>query len=110
MENWDYERENFYESRFEQLTQKPLDEFQRIFHFLGLQVKDVDLERIIEKYSFKKLKENWLQHHPEAKKSHYRRGKSGDWKKHLQGEAKNWFKKEYGELLIKLNYERDLSW
>jgi hypothetical protein len=42
--------------------------------------------------------------------SHYRKGVPGDWVNHLGPGHKDYFKARYGELLIKLGYETDLSW
>ncbi len=46
----------------------------------------------------------------EDKKSHYRKGVIGDWKNHFKESHKIFFKEKYGDLLIKLGYEKDNDW
>lgn len=41
---------------------------------------------------------------------HYRKGVSGDWKNYFTEPLKDSFKKNWGDLLIQLNYEKDLNW
>ncbi|OIQ30639.1 MAG: hypothetical protein BM564_00020 [Bacteroidetes bacterium MedPE-SWsnd-G2] len=42
--------------------------------------------------------------------SHYRKGLSGDWINYFNENHISHFKDNYGELLIKLNYEKNLDW
>jgi hypothetical protein len=42
--------------------------------------------------------------------SHYRKGVPGDWVNHFGPDHKAYFKARYGDLLIRLGYEDDLSW
>lgn len=46
----------------------------------------------------------------EDKKSHYRKGVSGDWKNYFAEMHKEEFKKHYGEGLIRLGYESGNKW
>lgn len=46
----------------------------------------------------------------EDKKSHYRKGVSGDWKNHFNQEHIRVFKEKYNKVLIKLGYEENDSW
>ena len=42
--------------------------------------------------------------------SHYRKGLSGDWKNYFSRRLKDNFKNMYGDLLIKLSYEKNNDW
>ncbi len=42
--------------------------------------------------------------------SHYRKGESGDWKNYFSEYHKDYFKREYGDILINLGYETDHNW
>ncbi len=42
--------------------------------------------------------------------SFFRKGEAGDWRRYFTDHAKRWFKDEAGELLIELEYEKDLQW
>jgi hypothetical protein len=46
----------------------------------------------------------------EDRKSHYRKGVAGDWRNHFQSRHVAFFKERYGDLLLKLGYERDADW
>lgn len=40
----------------------------------------------------------------------FRKGQAGDWRRHFSGAHREAFKKQAGEKLIELGYERDLNW
>ena len=42
--------------------------------------------------------------------SHYRKGAPGDWIHHFTAEHRQYFKKRYNDVLLKLGYERDANW
>jgi hypothetical protein len=110
IERWDYDRENYYETKFETLTARPLDEFAEVFAFLGLSVDRSALRDIIERNTFSTMKRRWDEKHPDQAGSHYRKGRAGDWENHLQGTIREVFKHRYGGLLIRLGYEQDRGW
>ena len=107
---WNYERDNFFETTFEKLTGGPERAFRAIFDFLGLEVGERELRAVLDRNSFSNLKDAWAARNPAAEVNHYRRGVSGDWKLHLDGEAKEVFRERYGNLLVKLGYESDDRW
>jgi hypothetical protein len=43
-------------------------------------------------------------------KSHYRKGLPGDWRNHFTEMHKRYFKEHYGEMLVKLGYEKNNDW
>ncbi|NNG16391.1 MAG: hypothetical protein HKM89_07915 [Gemmatimonadales bacterium] len=107
---WDYDTERFYETSFERLTTDPEKEFEAIFTFLGILVEQSDLNTIIQQNSFETLKADWRARNPGTDINHYRSGVAGDWKNHLAGEPKTVFRQRYGDLLIKLGYEKSMNW
>jgi len=42
--------------------------------------------------------------------SHYRKGVAGDWANHFEPQHKEYFKKNYNDVLLKLGYESTLDW
>ena len=67
------------------------------------------LASLNERLNFKKLSKG-RRIGQENTKSHYRKGKQGDWKNHFNAEHTAFFKDKYGDLLIKLGYEKDYNW
>jgi hypothetical protein len=57
-----------------------------------------------------KQKTQGRKHGEEDVKSHYRKGVAGDWINHLNEKHRKYFKKHYGDLLIKLGYEKTSAW
>jgi hypothetical protein len=112
MRDWNYERSNIYETRFEQLTIAPSVEFAKIFSFLGGPFETFSnssmMEPIVEKLSFKAM--TGRSQGMEKMTSHYRKGTIGDWKNYFKDQHKQFFKKNYGDLLIQLGYEQNLDW
>lgn len=138
--DWHYDDPNILEFKMEELKQNPVKSMSRIMDFFGLlksqkqigyQTKGLlnrvlhhyglpflfsqrglsesDIKRIHDKVSFKKLSKGREIGQADTQ-SHYRSGETGDWKNHFTSEHKAWFKKKYGELLIKLGYESDMNW
>ncbi|NND72391.1 MAG: sulfotransferase [Rhodothermales bacterium] len=64
---------------------------------------------VIDDFSFKKLS-GGRKPGQENRKSHYRKGKAGDWANHFTEDHKSYFKDKFGDLLIMLGYEKDLNW
>jgi hypothetical protein len=110
MRNWPQARSGYFETTFERLTKQPQREFGRILSFLGLSVGERALSSILEQNSFPALQADWAREFPGAPMNHYRRGTAGDWRLHLVGECKERFRAQYGPLLIRLGFERQLDW
>jgi len=136
---WNFEIPHIYETTYEKLIKNPYNEFCNIFTFLGIQIltfnplvlgNDVtriffkkylgiyirkkycvsafNLKRILNRHEFtKKAKRPKGEEDP---KSHYRKGIAGDWKNYFIPKLKSAFKERWGELLIKLGYEKDFEW
>ncbi len=67
------------------------------------------LPRIMERKSFKRLSGGRRQGQ-ENVKSHYRKGKAGDWKNHFDDALTSAFKDRYNQLLLMLGYETNEDW
>ncbi len=110
--DWDFEQENILEMKYENLIENPLAAFTRAFSFLNLLGSDEDrahLQKAIDEYSFRNLS-GGRQQGQEDQRSHFRKGVAGDWKEYFNDEHKARFKSEFGDLLIKLGYEKNLDW
>ena len=140
MYNWNYNMDNIYELKMEDMINNPYQAFLNIFDFLEIiDRNDINvinrckyfinvivrrvflLNLAIDKMPAERLLGIVHQHRfekssggrrqgEENKSSHYRKGKPGDWKNHFNEEHKKYFKEKYGDLLIKLNYEFDNDW
>jgi Sulfotransferase domain len=64
---------------------------------------------MVEENSFEQLT-GGRQRGTEDSNSFFRKGMAGDWKHYFTKDDKQVFKQEAGELLIRLGYEKDLSW
>jgi len=64
---------------------------------------------IVERNSFSKINEG-RHRGDEDIKSRYRKGIAGDWKNYFKTAHKDYFKKKYNDMLVKLAYEKDINW
>lgn len=81
---------------------------RELFQYLDLPHEDRLVEDLIERSSFKFYAGR--DRGQEDRKRFYRKGVAGDWKNHFSDEDKRAFKAIAGEMLIRLGYEKDLSW
>lgn len=109
MNTWKYDDPNILEIRFENLISDPVSTFQNVFTFFELEIDDKILKNAIDFFSFKKLS-GGRENGQEDVSNHFRKGIPGDWKNHFNEEHKKTFKKNWGELLIKLGYEESDDW
>ena len=139
MINWDYSNSNILEIKYEDVTNN-FELLVEIFLFLGLLQKTPvsplnklfrvlnklnnrgvypfrhkvtisknELKIISDKYAFEKMSGNRSKG-TEDITSHYRKGVAGDWKNFFDEELKTEFKTRYGDLLVKLGYEKLNNW
>lgn len=138
--SWNYAQPNVLELRYEDVTIAPYQAFVDIFQFLGCldegritgtkrltyavaapirrrtkllpkgrQVPvEILLGRVYEN-SFTK-KTAGRTRGEEDIHSHYRKGRAGDWKNHFNADHKAFFKEKYGDLVVKLGYEKGNDW
>ena len=112
MHDWDYNNPRVFETRFEKLTIDPLNEYIKIFTFLGLYphlISNHTLQIVIDMFSFKRMSKGRKIGEEDAS-SHYRKGVPGDWVNYIYGDNKLYFKDKFGQMLIDLGYENNYDW
>ena len=78
-------------------------------NFLGYDTPSAErVSEIVRKYSFKNMSKR--EQGDENTSSFLRKGIAGDWKNKFSQEACSVFDKYGGEMLVKLQYERDQKW
>lgn len=96
--------------RYEDLVGEERGEwFARLMVHLDIGISKENVEHLLEKYSFQRLSGGRKPGNEDIK-SHYRKGVSGDWKNYFNEKHKEIFKKNHGQLLIDLNYEKNRDW
>ncbi|MEM6299905.1 MAG: sulfotransferase domain-containing protein [Bacteroidota bacterium] len=95
--------------KYEDLLKQASEKLNEAISFLGYpSVKEKQLDKIVEAYSFKNLTKR--KPGEESKQSFLRKGVAGDWKNYFNHESRQVFDQYGGETLIKLGYEKDNKW
>ncbi len=81
---------------------------RELFQLMGLPHDDGLIDDLIERSSFRFYAGR--DRGEEDRKRFYRKGVAGDWKNHFTEEDKRAFKALAGDMLIRLGYEKDMSW
>lgn len=94
--------------KYEDMLLDATKELHRVLDFVDFSLDDIAIKKNVDKYSFK----NQTNRTPgeEDKKSFLRKGISGDWKNYFNQESVRLFDNYYGDMLIKLGYEKDRNW
>lgn len=100
---------NYSEVRYENLLHRPEQEMERLLGFLGAGADDEVVRRCVSAASFEKLSKG-RKRGEEDRSSFFRKGVAGDWKYDFTDEDRRIFKREAGELLIRLSYEKSGDW
>lgn len=100
---------NYAEVRYENLLENPEEEIERLLDFLGASSSREAVSRCVESASFQKLSKGRERGEEDAA-SFFRKGVAGDWRSVFTENDKTIFKREAGELLVKLGYEQDERW
>jgi len=79
-----------------------------LFRFLGLRHDEPLIKDLVERSSFRFYAGR--ERGQEDRKRFYRKGVAGDWKNHFSPQDKGLFKEIGGDMLIRLGYEKNLSW
>lgn len=101
-------KDNYAEVRYEDLLERPQEEFRRLFSFLEARDDEKTVARCVEATSFEKRAGR--ARGKEDAGSGMRKGISGDWKNVFTGNDRDVFKKIAGDLLVELGYEDNRDW
>jgi hypothetical protein len=101
--------DNYCEVRYEDLVEKPEKTLRRLMGFLGAASDEETVRSCVEAASFKKLTKG-RERGQEDPTSFFRKGVVGDWRNVFTEKDNALFKKEAGDLLLKLDYEEDEHW
>ncbi len=104
-----YFGERYVEVKYEDLLQNPEEELRRLLEFVGAGAGEDLVARCVREASFEKLGEG-RKRGEEDPRAFVRKGIAGDWKNVFTEQNKRVFKKQAGDLLIKLGYEKDNDW
>jgi len=139
MYNWDYSNPKIKEEKFEVITKADYD-YMPIFDFLNLKdnnksvsnraklllnklhirglmpvrsesvsLDEKQIHDLWEHCSFKNITKG-RKKGVEDTNSHFRKGTSGDWKNHFTDEHKEYFKKKFDDITVRLGYTTDNNW
>lgn len=103
--------DNYAEVRYEGLLEKPEEEMERLFEFLGADTSEEVVNRCVASASFEALsgRERGSEDYTLGWRKR-RKGIAGDWNNVFTKRDKEIFKEEAGELLVELGYEQDHNW
>ncbi|HET9589017.1 MAG TPA: sulfotransferase [Anaerolineales bacterium] len=101
---------NYLYLRYEDLIQNPLEELSRLWQFLRVDRIDPSLEKEIKAEMESNPDEEWQSKRNEDIASFLAKGQAGNWERLFTARDKSLFKEVAGEMLVKWNYEKDLSW
>jgi hypothetical protein len=94
--------------RYEALIESPHETFAQIFEHCRIDVPDERRTKAVDRWLFENMASR--RRGEELRTSHMRKGVAGDWQNHFTPELTTAFKERFGDLLIRLGYERDGSW
>ena len=97
--------ENYAEVRYEDLLERPEEEFGRVFAFLGAGADPKTVSRCVEATSFEQ-RSGGRRRGEEDAKSGVRKGVAGDWKGVFTERDRTIFDEEAGPALAEIGYER----
>lgn len=102
MHSWNYKDERILELKYEEVIINQEELFTILFKHYGFNKNAIH-------YGLEVVERNSLKN-KSKKDKHIRSGKPGEWKTYFKPEHKKLFKKNLGELLIELGYEKNFNW
>jgi hypothetical protein len=101
--------EAFFGLRYEDLLEHPFEEMRKVWAFLGVEA-DRSLEKTILTEMSSNPDEEWQSRRNEDIASFLPKGQAGNWTRLFSEQDKTVFKDVAGEMLIRWNYEKNLTW
>ena len=101
--------ENYYSLRYEDVLNRPFEEMQRLWQFLGVQAAQ-SLEDDIINEMISNPDEEWQAKRNEDIASFLPKGQTGNWQRLFTPRDKSLFKEIADDMLVKWKYEKDLNW
>ena len=101
--------ENYYSLRYEDVLDRPFEEMQRLWNFLGVRVAQ-SLEDDVINEMVSNPDEEWQSKRNEDIAPFLSKGRAGNWQRLFTGRDKAVFKEVAGEMLIQWKYEKDSDW
>lgn len=101
--------DRFYEVRYETMVEHPKRTVTDLYAWLGVEVDEAFIDSVLDRTKFEKMAGGRKRGEADPR-AEWRKGISGDWRNYFTQDDKDRFKRLAGELLIELDYERDLNW
>jgi len=101
--------QNFYGLRYEDLLERPFDEMQKLWTFLGVET-DTSLEKAILEEMSSNPDEEWQAKRNEDLASFLPKGQAGNWMRLFSQQDKFAFKSAAGKMLVRWGYEKSVDW
>lgn len=106
MSAWDYSNPHILELKYEDLIKEYEHHFRRIFSFYGFSGQDLEkCLAIADRHNINKLSDEKI-----AQVPHIHSREPSRWKNHFTARHKELFKELFGDVLVKLGYEKDNRW
>ena len=107
LERWPFDDKRLRTIQFEDYVKNTCVFWSDFLKSVDLELEDDKLKKILAIYSFDNLKKISIKR---SGISHYRSAQPDDYTKNFTPEVKKLFKNRYGQLLVKMGYEKDLDW
>jgi hypothetical protein len=103
LRRWNFSNPDVLELRYEDVVGNEAAAFERLFEHYRFNSRMLKRGlQIARKYS--------LANQPKGQGQHTRSGASGQWREQFTPRVKDLFRREHGDLLVRLGYEKDASW
>ena len=102
--------ERFFPIRYEDILIDPFSEMNKLWQFLGVQGVDPALGAALRAGIAENPDEKWQAQRNQSIPALLSKGQPGSWRKFFTARDRQIFKEIAGELLVKWQYEQDMTW